>query len=525
MSREHAQSDLLSRLLQLQSRFTWDLQHQDLQDRDLQHRDLQHRDLQHRDLQDQDLQHQDLQDRDLQDRDLQHQDLDSLSTRLQEHIKLQLGQPGAAALSYSFLAYVRYHQLRPEEAESLLNQSEEMTRECFGEESERRLVVTYGDLAWLKYHTGDYTQAPQYCQRVEDILEKYPTGSPSVLLPEVYGEKGWTYLKFSFKYYSKAIDCFHKALELQPDDREWNAGLAIALYRKESSSLQKGSETESLAIKQLRRAVEINPADGVLLSMLAIRLAADKHQRPEAKDLIERALSTDPDNPHITRYVAKYLRNQGDVDDSIALLQQALQRTSESAFISHQLALCYKRKKIAEHKGNKTQRWRAECIRHLNKAVELKPSFVLALADLALMYGEEKNFIRANELFQQALQILPGSCKSIQQFFHRCYGDFHFYHSKQEADAIAHYSEGLLPRHTWDQKQCAKKLTQIAERRLEADDSDGQALALLALIAQTDGDKKKAEQLYEKALDCDSNNQDFLSALLELRLELADTKN
>lgn len=79
--------------------------------------------------------------------------------------------------------------------------------------------------------------------------------------------------------------------------------------------MQKGSETESLAIKQLRRAVEINPADGVLLSMLAIRLAADKHQRPEAKDLIERALSTDPDNPQITRYVAKYLRNQVDTED------------------------------------------------------------------------------------------------------------------------------------------------------------------------------------------------------------------
>ena len=66
---------------------------------------------------------------------------------------------------------------------------------------------------------------------------KYPTGSSEVIHPEVYGEMAWTYFKFSRSYYPKAIDCFRKALELQPDDIEWNAGFAIALYRTESVSL------------------------------------------------------------------------------------------------------------------------------------------------------------------------------------------------------------------------------------------------------------------------------------------------
>lgn len=65
---------------------------------------------------------------------------------------------------------------------------------------------------------------------------KYPTASSTDLHPEVLGEKGWTYLKFSRSYYPKAVDCFREAVKLQPKDREWNAGYAIALYRTEEVS-------------------------------------------------------------------------------------------------------------------------------------------------------------------------------------------------------------------------------------------------------------------------------------------------
>ncbi|XP_078146786.1 interferon-induced protein with tetratricopeptide repeats 5-like [Centroberyx gerrardi] len=260
---------LLSRLLRLESRFTWDLKKKDL-------------------------------------------DLEGLSTRLQEQIDLGVGQQSAIANSYSFLAYVRYLQGRPEEAASLLSQSEEKTRECFGEESERRLIVTYGDLAWLSYHSGDFTQSDTYCRRVEDILVKYPTGSPTVLHPEVYGEKAWTFLKFSVLYYPKAIICFLKALELQPDDSEWNTGYAITLCRTEQIDPETFLEAEeSPAVKQLRRASEIDPDDAVLLALLALKLSSyEKHQ--EAESLMERVLEIGLDSPHVTRYVAKYLRQQPD---------------------------------------------------------------------------------------------------------------------------------------------------------------------------------------------------------------------
>lgn len=66
---------------------------------------------------------------------------------------------------------------------------------------------------------------------------------------------------------------------------------------------------ESPATKQLRRALDINPNDAVLMSMLVLKLSTyQKHQ--EAEGLVERALRLDPDNPHVTRYIAKYFRCQ-----------------------------------------------------------------------------------------------------------------------------------------------------------------------------------------------------------------------
>ncbi|XP_070707968.1 interferon-induced protein with tetratricopeptide repeats 5-like [Pempheris klunzingeri] len=476
-------SDLLSRLQQLQSRFTWDLKQEDA-------------------------------------------DLNNLCTRLQDHIELRLGDRGAVAYTYSLLAYVSFLQERRQEAASLLSQSEKTTRECYGVDSERRLIVTYGDLAWLKYHTGDYTQSQSYCQMVDDILLKYPTGSSTDLHPEVYGEKGWTYLKFLKSYYHKAIDCFRKALELQSDDSEWNAGCAIALYRTEPRVLETLQEAEeSPAIKQLRRALEVNPDDCVLLSMLALKLFAyQKHQ--EADGLVETALKVDPDNPHVMRYVGKYLRIQGEDQRSIDLLKRALRRTSQSAFLHHQLAMCYKKMINAEYttqpvNKHKVRQLRRPCIRHLDDAVRIKPTFVLAIGDLALMYAENKNLPRAEELFQQGLLHLSETDVTICQVFHLRYGDFHLYHRRQEAEAVAHYKKGLtLTPRTYEWKQCAKKLKRIAERRLSGGQDDAGAYGLLGLVARAEGDGRAAAELYEKALDCGEDRDDFLSALVELRLEL-----
>lgn len=46
------------------------------------------------------------------------------------------------------------------------------------------------------------------------------------------------------------------------------------------------------------------------MSMLALKLVHDMNKHTEAKGLVKKALEVGQDNTQVTRYVAKYLRNQ-----------------------------------------------------------------------------------------------------------------------------------------------------------------------------------------------------------------------
>ncbi|XP_071780603.2 protein IFIT1 homolog B-like [Centroberyx gerrardi] len=103
------------------------------------------------------------------------------------------------------------------------------------------------------------------------------------------------------------------------------------------------------------------------------------------------------------------------------------------------------------------QRWRRLCIQHLEEAVRLKPSFIFAMGELALMYAEDKDMSRAQELFQEALVMSSERDHYIRQFIHLRYGQFHLYHTKQEDQAITHYTKSLLfTAETPEGKQCAE---------------------------------------------------------------------
>ncbi|XP_062382820.1 interferon-induced protein with tetratricopeptide repeats 5-like isoform X2 [Sardina pilchardus] len=439
-------------------------------------------------------------------------DLSDLQTRLEDQIQLDLGKKAGAIRSYCFLAYVRYLQGFLDDALTNLLKSEELTKEYNGDDCERFLIVTYGNLAWLHYHRRSYSQCESYLEKLVGIKEKFPTTSPTELHPEVYGQKGWTYLKFAHKYKQIAKQCFEKALELEPDESEWNAGFGIALHRTES---KKTRLEDSLVVKQLRRALEINPEDAVLMALLGLRLRMfQKHD--EAERLIEEALDMDPSNPHVIRYVGKCFRQGGSVDRSIALLKRAVERTPNSCFLHHQLALCYRKKKDdlfcrggARGKGREVRQLIAQCIHHLQLATTLKSNFILAMADLALHYGQNKEIDRAEEMFQETFKAAKENHDNVH-IVHHYYGEFQQYQKKSQTLAIKHYKDCLtLGFNTVEGSKSARSLKKIAEKRLARYPRDGEAFEILEFV-----------QRAKEAKPFDANNDECLSTLFDQQLSL-----
>ncbi|KAM9462857.1 interferon-induced protein with tetratricopeptide repeats 5-like [Clarias gariepinus] len=444
-------------------------------------------------------------------------DLTYLLTRLEEQLNLNLGGEIGLARTYNYMGFVKFLLGSNTEALSYFERSVELTK-SHGNDCEKLFVVAYGDLAWLHYHMDHFTECESYLNKLSEIKEKYPI----IPYAKVLGEKGWTFLKFSRKYYHMAKVCFSDALKLDPDDSEWNAALAIVLHRTEP----KFEDTpNSNAIDQLRRAIDTNPDDDVLKLYLAIRLLGQKEYK-EAESLVEKALERSPEHPHVLRYVGQYFRYQGIVDRSIALLTKTLEKVSSKAFIHHQLAHCYK-KKITNLKKSGRQHLESgeilhaqeQCIYHLETAVKLNPCFVIAISELALQYGESGNVHKAEQTFQDAFEAAKKKRDNYHPVLLR-YAEFQQYCMRCEPAALKHYIECLkINPNSYEGKRCAENLEKIAKRRIENNPQDGEAFGILGIIHKEKGEKQQAIKYFEEALSY-VDNEDYLGDLCELRLSL-----
>lgn len=452
-------------------------------------------------------------------------DIEDFEERIYDSIKFS--KQKSKSYCYNQLAYANYLNDNSDEALTHLQKAEEIARSEHPHETEKWIVVIYGNFAWVYYHMDKTEDANNYLEKVKTICRNLgSTSTYTVNTPEVYGEKGWTLLKFSGKHYVKASECFEKALEKQPDNPELNSGYAIALHRLEATKNQDMENCKPL--KQLRRALELNPEDAVVMVLLALRLQ-DFHQEKEGLQYIEKALSSSSaDIPQVTRYVAKFLRRQGSVDKALLLLKQALEKTPNSGFLHHQVGLCYRKKIHKLKKGTYCQGNSSEqiadltrrCIYHFEKAVELKPKFQFAQMDLACMYADANNYRKADERFQ-IIQKMDNLKPDDRQHFHLEYGKYLLYHKKIEKSAIFHFKEGYkIQDESYRRDNCYTSLKKIAERKISRNAKDSMAFGILGFLHQLKEEKPQAIQCYEKALKYDPDNEEYLSALCELRLSI-----
>ncbi|XP_043912413.1 interferon-induced protein with tetratricopeptide repeats 5-like [Protopterus annectens] len=444
------------------------------------------------------------------------------------HNEIKFAEMKSVYHCYNRLAYASHLKGNYEEALARLQKAEESIRKDHANDADQHSVVNYGNFAWVYYYRDRKTESENYLQKVQNICKKL--GSPSlytVPLAEVYGEKGWTLLSFCRSYYVEAAECFEKALKENPIDPECNTGYAVALYRLETPVYVKCIPEQSKSLPQLKRSLAVNPNDTLCMVLLGLKLQDFGKQR-EGLEYIEQALQKSPDVPHVIRYVAKFLRKYGSIDMSLDLLNKALEKTPNSAFLHHQVGICYKQKMFhLRDTATNPRRHSREIgnlirngIYHFELAAELKPQFHYALLDLATMYKQAHHFEKVEECFKKLYDIPSHTPENLQEI-HVDYALFLLKNKKLESNAVLYFKEGLKIKNPSKSRcLCSSNLLKIAERKLYINPKDSTALGILGFVHLQNEKKSQAIDCYKKALQYDPDNVEYLNALTELQLSL-----
>ncbi|XP_044540985.1 interferon-induced protein with tetratricopeptide repeats 5-like, partial [Gracilinanus agilis] len=364
-----------------------------------------------------------------------------------------------------------------------------------------------------------------YLDKVEASCKKLSSAFQyKVDFPEMDCEKGWSLLSLGGRYYERAKACFEKALQSDPEHPEFNTGFAIVMYRMDEI-YRDGTDSKSLSLSPLKKALSLDPKNTFLKVLLALKLQ-DIEESSKGEKYIKEALDQVPVEPYVLRYAAKFYRREDNPEKAIKLLKKALKLAPTSAFLLHQMGLCYRSQMIQIKKATRNKprgkdkeevdRLVRTAIFYFESAIKQKPLFVFAHLDLANMYSEVDQLREAEDLFKKALG-LEHARKREKQGAHYRYGRFLEYTRRAEDIAIHHYLEGIKV----NPESCTKiveVLQRLATKRLNQNSLDTKSLGALGFIHKLKGEKEEALEYYEKALKQDPNNSEYISALLELRL-------
>ncbi|NXI19353.1 IFIT5 protein, partial [Irena cyanogastra] len=451
----------------------------------------------------------------------EHVGLEALEETILDHIKYLVEYE---IRDYNILSYVNHLKDSNEEALTNLKKAEEAIQKRHPGEIARRSLVTWGNYAWIYYHMQRYEEAQTYVSKVENSCKKLSTTAHGkIQLPEIYAEQGWALLRFGRNYFERAKNCFENALKSEPDNPDYNAGYATAMYRLEGVAERYGEEKRP-CLQALKRAVELNPKDTTVLGLLALELQRLR-RAGEGERYIEEGLQKTPDFPVFLRHAANFYRRNGEVDKAMEILKKALALTPKSIVLHHQLGLCYKYKASQLKKTRYPPQEEMKnliqlAIFHFKTVIYKKPVFFSAYSDLANTYALGKRYEEAEETFQKVLQRNDLACDEKQEIYFN-YGNFQNFHMKSKSKAIKYYIECLkIGKDTYAGKRCGEAVETLLKQKIESGLGDASDIGTLGLVHTLNGKKQEAIECYEQATALDPNNEEYLNALAELQLHI-----
>uniref|UniRef100_A0A4W5MX00 Interferon-induced protein with tetratricopeptide repeats 1-like n=1 Tax=Hucho hucho TaxID=62062 RepID=A0A4W5MX00_9TELE len=372
---------------------------------------------------------------------------------------------------YNFLAYLHHALGSTEDTLQCLKKAEEAIRQNNPDDVELRLVVLYGNLAWVHYHQGELTESQTYVEKVGRLLRDNPSPCSGV----VWGERAWTLNTFDVSKKKEALYCFWMALKEDPENKVLRCGYAMA-FNKSVDRKDITPKLRSEMLEHLRIAKELDPEDLYITVMYLQRLAESgqvEEARKLANEVIEKTLDI---------YVSH--------DSSIDLARRTLERHPNSRQLKRHLGKCYKWKIFSlEEERNPMRHILIEnAVNLYEEVVTLYPTSLAAKLDLSAMYKESGRVDRADKIFEDLLLKREGMEPQDLQRFYNWYAQ-HLFYAKQDASRSIDFHK------------------KAAEIMLPTDQRDSSIHVLLSIVHNRGG---RAEEIVDFLDGLDGEGQYFI---------------
>jgi TolB-like protein/Tfp pilus assembly protein PilF len=219
--------------------------------------------------------------------------------------------------------------------------------------------------------------------------------APKVAAYEAVLEGRHHWYRFTPAELAKALECFERAVAIDPGYAEAHVGIAHYYVQLGGLSLAEPKKVLPKAKAAAERAILVEPTLADAHAALAQAVLWFEHAWPEAERHFRRALVLAPAGPlvHIA-YGALYLRPLGRLQEALAEIDRALEYDPLSPlFRAEQGVTLLYAKRYDEA---------AECFR---RALDIDSNFFLALDGMALVRSYQRRSEEALALANQAVQI------------------------------------------------------------------------------------------------------------------------
>ncbi|XP_066490416.1 interferon-induced protein with tetratricopeptide repeats 5-like [Tiliqua scincoides] len=354
-------------------------------------------------------------------------------------------------------AYLHQLQGAYDEALRSLQEAEVALKQDHSSNISCQILVTYGNYAWIYYHLSNYDMVEFYLDKILSICQSLFSPQPySVLIPEIYAQKGWSLLAVGFRNGEEAKECFRMALKGDKCNKEFQAGLAFSIFASWTHSWRTDIWKE--AMRLMEEVVHHHSQNAEAKVYLARLLQRKDIQR--ALSLVEDVIQSSL-NPEVLRNAAKVYEPQS-LSQAITILQKAIVLDPSYHLLHYDLGICYKKQMMKASPEERKEILQA-AIESFKQAIETNSPSVFGRLNLAKMYGEKSPAFE-EEIYQNLVGELPNVTKRCQQAIYLHWGDFLLHKKGLKHEALEMYKAGfaILDVHNWEQQQLKERLMNLA---------------------------------------------------------------